>query len=360
MGGPARGWPSGVLMQNDMSASATSNIPASGRSTFPTQPTSVLAGPGQPVIDNGPDAPLPSEAAVAATAAAATSQAPAYQGRELVIQPTKGWIGIDWSELFRFRELLYFLVWRDVKVRYKQAVLGVGWAVLEPTLNMIVFTAIFGVAAGLRSNLPPDMPYAVFVFAGLVPWKLFATAMSQGGMSLVNQQNLLTKIYFPRLFVPTATVGSALVDMALQFVVFAGILAYYGFVPSWQIVFLPFLIALTAVMATGVAYLLSALTVTYRDFRFLIPVMVQVWMYLSFIPIPVPPSLRNSEKWQTLLAFNPMYGIVSAFRACITGNPSAVGFHPWHLALSVAIAAGVFVLGLFYFRKTERRFADIA
>lgn len=327
-------------MQDNMSASATTELPMTGAAAFASEPH---ARPAQ-----------------AASSPAPIAQIPDYTGAELVIEPRKGWIGVDWSELLRFRELLFFLVWRDVKVRYKQAVLGVGWAVLEPLLNMLVFTLIFGIAAGLRSHLPPDMPYAVFVFAGLVPWKLFATAMSQGGMSLVNQQNLLTKVYFPRLFVPTSIVGSALVDMALQFVVFAGILAYYQFIPSWQIVFIPFLIVLTTVFATGVAYLLSALTVTYRDFRFLIPVMVQVWMYLSFIPIPVPKVLRESEKWQTLLAINPMYGIVSAFRACVTGRAEAVGFNPWHLVASAVAAVAVFTLGLFYFRRTERRFADIA
>ncbi len=324
-------------MSNDMSASASTKIPVSEIPTF--------AAP---------------EAAKPATAAAASSAHDDAAAHELVIQPSKGWIGIDWAELIRYRELLAFLVWRDVKVRYKQAALGIAWAVLEPVMTMILFTAIFGVAAGLRRHLPADIPYAVFVFAGLVPWKLFSTAMSQGGMSLVNQQNLLTKIYFPRLFVPTATVGSALVDMALQFVVFAGILTFYGFVPSWQIVFLPLLIGLTVVLSLGMAYLLSALTVTYRDFRFLIPVMVQVWMYVSFIPIPVPQSIANNPKWQILLAANPMYGIVSAFRACITGKPEAVGFKPMYLVTSIILAAGVFTLGLFYFRRTERRFADIA
>src|SRR3982751_4467102 len=154
-------------MSNDMSASATTKIPVSEITTF-----------------HAPSAP------------ASEADAPA---RELIIQPSKGWIGVDWAELWRFRELLYFLVWRDVKVRYKQAVLGIGWAVLEPIMYMIVFTAIFGVAARLRGQLPPNVPYAVFVFAGLLPWKLFATALSTGGMSLVQQQNLLTKIYFPRL-----------------------------------------------------------------------------------------------------------------------------------------------------------------
>ena len=329
-------------MSNDMSVSATTKIPVSEITTF-----------APPV---GGDAPGPSSDPTPAHAPAR----PEPLGHELVIQPSKGWIGVDWGELFRYRELLAFLVWRDVKVRYKQAALGVAWAVLEPVMNMIIFTAIFGVAAGLRNNLPADLPYAVFIFAGLLPWKLFQTALTQGGMSLVQQQNLLSKIYFPRLFVPTASIGSALFDMAIQFGVFAAILAYYKFVPSWQIVFIPFLIALVVMMASGVAYLLSALTITYRDFRFLIPVIAQMWMYLSFIPLPVPQSIAASPKWQALLAANPMYGIVSAFRACVTGQPAAVGFKPLYLVTSIALSFAVFMLGLFYFRKTEKRFADIA
>jgi lipopolysaccharide transport system permease protein len=324
-------------MSNDMSASATTKIPVSEITTF-----------------SGTEAEAPK------VPAGQTPAAPEAFAHELIIQPSKGWIGVDWAELWRFRELLYFLVWRDVKVRYKQAVLGIGWAVLEPVMNMIVFTAIFGVAAGLRGSLPPDVPYAVFVFSGLIAWKLFATALSQGGMSLVAQQNLLTKIYFPRLFVPTATVGSALVDVGLQSIVLVGVFAWYRYVPSWTIVLLPLLFVVTIIMALGAAYLLSALTVTYRDFRFLIPVITQIWMYISFVPIPVPQYVLNSHKWQMLLACNPMYSIVTAFRACVTGHGPELGFRPMFLVISIVLSCALFALGLFYFRKTERRFADIA
>ncbi len=212
------------------------------------------------------------------------------------------------------------------------------WAVLDPVLNMIMFTCIFGVAAGLAKDLPSDLPYSVFVFAGLIAWKLFATALSQGGMSLVNSQNLLTKIYFPRLFVPTSTVGGALVDMALQFVVFAGLLAIKGYVPSWQIVFLPFLILVDRHHGLGAAYLLSALTITYRDFRFVIPLITQMWMYLSFVPIPVPKSVRDSEHWQMLLGCNPMYTIVALFRKCVTGYGYEVGLNAKYVPVSIAMA----------------------
>ena len=347
-------------MQNDMSASATSKIPASEITTFHAPPPSSPAE-ARPRAGAAPEAPAVESAAATAAATVATGgMMPEYKGAELVIQPSKGWIGIDWPELFRFRELLYFLVWRDVKVRYKQAILGVGWAILVPILHMIVFTQIFGRAAKLGAELPASLPYSVFVFTGLVPWTLFAAALSAGGMSLVNQQNLLTKIYFPRLFVPTATVGSALVDMVLQWCVFAGLCAFTGFVPSWQVVFVPLLLVPVFVMALGASYLLSALTVTYRDFRFLIPVMVQIWMYLSFIPIPVPKDIRESDRWQALLALNPMYNFVAAIRKCITGVSEQVGYNPLYLAISTVLAIALFVLGLFYFRKTERRFADIA
>lgn len=269
---------------------------------------------------------------------------------ELIIQPTRGWIGIDWGELLRYRELLYFLVWRDFKVRYKQTVLGVAWAVLQPVFNMVVFTIIFGKLANISSE---GMPYAVFVYAGLLPWTFFSGGVNLAGLSLVNQQNLLTKIYFPRLFVPTASIGAGMVDMAISFGVFAIILLFYQTVPSWQIVFLPPLILLTVLATLGFGYTLAALTVSYRDFRFVVPFMLQAMMYLS--PVIYPVSLVPG-KWQWLLALNPMTGIIDAYRSAILGKP-------WNfttLAVSTAATLLLFVFGLFYFRKTERKFADIA
>ena len=316
-------------MSNEMSVSASTKIPVSEITTFQA-PTVARDADLDPIA------------------------------HELVIAPSKGWIGVNWAELIHYRELLAFLVWRDVKVRYKQAVLGILWAVLEPVMNMILFTAIFARGARFDLHLPSDLPFAIFVFNGLIVWKLFQTSLSVGGMSLLNSQNLLTKIYFPRLFVPTATVGSALFDMALQFGVFAAVMLFYGYVPSWQIVFLPLLILLTVMMSLGVAFLLSALTVTYRDFRFVIPMMTQLWMWISFVPMPIPESIRDSAKWQPFLALNPMYSIVAAFRKCVTGHSEEVGFRPAYLAISIVIAITVFLVGIFYFRKTEKRFADIA
>jgi lipopolysaccharide transport system permease protein len=279
---------------------------------------------------------------------------------ELVIQARRGWIAVDWRELWRSRELLYFLVWRDIKVRYKQAVLGIAWAVLQPAVQMLVFTLIFGVAAGFRKSLP-NVPYSVFVLSGLLPWQLFATALSMGGMSLVNQQHLLTKIYFPRLFIPTAVVGGALVDLAVASLLFAAVLVACGIVPTWGILLLPALLAVTMAVALGMAYLLAALTVTYRDFRFIVPFLTQIWMWVSFVPLP--PEIIKDSRWKWVLAFNPMYSIIAAWRKVLLGSRAEdyrIGWDWRYFAVSLLITAGIFVLGLFYFRRTERRFADIA
>lgn len=275
---------------------------------------------------------------------------PPCEPEELLIRPRKGWIGLDWPEMLRYRELLYFLVWRDYKVRYKQTVLGVAWAVLQPVFSMLVFTVIFGKLAKISSE---GFPYAVFVYAGLLPWTFFAASVNISGLSLVNQQHLLTKIYFPRLFVPTAAVGAGLVDLAISFGVYAVVLTWYGILPSWQVVFLPFLVLLTVMATLSFGYLLSALTVSYRDFRYVIPFMLQAMMYLS--PVVYPVSLVP-ERFHWLLALNPMTGIIDGYRSAILAKP-------WNLttlAVSTAVTVALFIFSLFYFRKTERRFADIA
>ena len=279
---------------------------------------------------------------------------------ELVIEPRRGWIAVDWRELVRSRELLYFLIWRDIKVRYKQAVLGVAWAVLQPAVQMLVFTLIFGLAAGFKQRLQ-GISYPVFVLSGLLPWQLFATALSMGGMSLVNQQHLLTKIYFPRLFIPTAVVGGALVDFAVAAVMFIVLLLMGGLVPTWGVVFLPVLLVLTLALSLGMAYLLAALTVTYRDFRFIIPFLTQIWMWLSFIHFP--PELVKDSRWKWVLSLNPMYSIVAAYRKVLLGSrvkDYQIGWDWRYFAVSATITVAIFLMGLFYFRRTERRFADIA
>jgi lipopolysaccharide transport system permease protein len=274
---------------------------------------------------------------------------------ELIIEPRSGLIAVDFRELWRHRELLYFLMWRDVKVRYKQTVLGVAWAVLVPVLSMLVFTVIFGNFAGLKDTLPAGLQnaYPVYVYAGLLPWLLFSSAISLGGLSLVNQQQLLTKIYFPRLFVPTATVGGALVDMGISFGVFLALMAFYGIMPSLEIVFLLPLVLLTAMASLGIAFLLSALTVSYRDFKFVIPFLVQIWQFLS--PV-VYPSTIIPEQYRWLLALNPLTGIIDGFRSALLGTPM-----PWlTLGLSSLSTIALLAVGVIYFRNTERRFADVA
>jgi lipopolysaccharide transport system permease protein len=282
---------------------------------------------------------------------------------ETVIQATRGFIGINWGEMVAARELLYFFIWRDLKVRYKQAILGVGWAVIQPVMSMIIFTAIFGAAAGFAKNIGPkwEHKYAVFVYAGLLPWQLMGSALSLGGLSLLSQQHLVKKVYFPRLFVPTAAVGGALVDMGISWCIVACLMVYYQVMPAWAAIFLPLLLILSLTLALGAAFLLSALTIAYRDFRFLIPFMSQIWMWVSFVAFPVPLSIQNSHKWQALLFFNPMFGIISSYRKILLNmSDDVTGWRPTYLISSIVISALVFSAGVFYFRRTERRFADIA
>jgi lipopolysaccharide transport system permease protein len=266
------------------------------------------------------------------------------------IRATRGWVGIDWAEMFRSRELLYFLVWRDYKVRYKQAVLGVAWAVLQPVFNMLIFTVVFGHLAKMSSE---GYPYAVYNFAALLPWTFFATGVNLAGMSLVNQQALLTKVYFPRIFVPVAAIGVGLLDMAISFGVYAAILVYYRQAISWQVVYLPLLVLATVLATLGPSLALAALTVSYRDFRYVVPFLLQALMYLS--PVVYPLSIWP-RRFQWLPALNPMTGIIDGYRSAILGKA-------WNiptLLISGASTVALAIIGTLYFRKTERRFADIA
>jgi lipopolysaccharide transport system permease protein len=284
---------------------------------------------------------------------AANKAAPAIapEEAELIIKPRRGWIGVDWRELLRYRELLLFLIWRDVKVKYKQAILGFAWAVLVPVLQVIVFTMI-GKFAGFTSRIEAGIPYSLWVFAGLVPWMFLQAGITNGGLSLLNQQNLLSKIYLPRLFIPTSTCGSALIDMALSSIVFSVLMAINRFAPTHQIVYLPLLLMLAIVCSLGMSYLLSALTINYRDVRFLIPFLAQIIMWISAVMIP-DRIFGEYRKW---LAINPIYGIIAAFRSVLLGTE----WHRGALAVSILQSVGLLILGLFYFRKAERRFADIA
>lgn len=273
---------------------------------------------------------------------------------ELVIRARKGWIAVDWRELLSHRELLLFLIWRDVKVKYKQAILGMAWAVLVPVFSVMIFTFI-GKFAGFTRHIPDyEGPYPLFVFAGLIPWFFFQNAISGGGMSLVNQQNLLSKIYLPRLFMPASTIGSSLIDMSISFsVLFIMALVYrYAHPNPLSLLMLAPLLMISLILALGIAFSLSAMTVSYRDLRFLIPFLSQILMWLSAAMYPA----AIFGHWQKWLAINPIFGLIGGFRSAILGQPFKVD----QLVMATIISVALFIFGLFYFRRAERRFADIA
>ena len=266
------------------------------------------------------------------------------------ITPAPRWRAIALGELWRYRELAYFLAWRDVKVRYKQTVLGVAWAVLQPVMTMIVFTVFFGRLGGMAEAT--EVPYPIFVYAALLPWQFFATAVAQSGASLVGASNLISKVYFPRLIVPLASTGAALVDLAVSFGVMALLMVWYGYVPTLATLALPLLVLAVLIAALGVGTLLAGLTVAYRDFRYVVPFLVQMWMLAS--PVAYPLS-EVPDRWRAVYALNPMAGIIGAFRASLLGEPM-----PWsELAISLTVALVALVGGAYYFRSVERRFADI-
>jgi lipopolysaccharide transport system permease protein len=271
--------------------------------------------------------------------------------QEIILRPRKGWVAIDWRELYQQRELLYFLVMRDVKVRYKQTVLGVGWAVLQPIFMMSIFTLFFSMMAGIRPDA--GIPYPVFAYAALLPWTFFSNTVTLAGLSLVNHQALLTKVYLPRIFVPAAHVGGGLLDLAISFCVFIALMLMFGRMPGSGVVMLPVLIVLTIAAALGAGLTLAALTVSYRDFRYLQQFLLQSWLFLS--PVIYPLSLVP-ERFRELWALNPLTGIIEGYRSAFFGTPwdwSALG-------ISAAVTSAMLLFGLYYFRKTERRFADIA
>jgi lipopolysaccharide transport system permease protein len=270
---------------------------------------------------------------------------------ETVIRPRSGWVAVDWSEMLRARELLYYFVWRDVKIRYKQTVLGVAWAVLQPLFTMAVFTLVFGRMANMAS-MTGGTPYPVFVFTGLIFWTYFSASVTNAGMSLVTQQHLLTKVYFPRLFIPISCIGTHLVDLAVSLVIFAILLGFYGVTPSWQTPALIPLIGLMTMAAIGLGCVCAALTVLYRDVRYIVGFAMQIMMYVS--PVIFPPELLPA-RYHPILAMNPMFGLIDGCRSAVLGTP----WHPLTLAISTASSMALFALGLFYFRKTERRFADL-
>ncbi len=275
----------------------------------------------------------------------------------LVLRPSRGWSALNLGDLWRYRELIYFLIWRDVKVRYKQTALGASWAILQPFITMVVFTLLFGRLAKMPSD---GIPYPLFVYTGLLPWGLFTKAIGDAGRSMVTNRSMITKVYFPRLSIPLASVLAGLVDFALAFLVLIGMMVVYNYVPAleYQVVItpailtLPLFLLLALVTSLGVGLWLSALNVQYRDVNYILPFLTQFWLFIT--PIAYPASMIP-EKWQMLYSLNPMTGVVEGFRWALLGVKEAPS--PM-IAVSSTIAIVLLVSGLFYFRRMERTFAD--
>src|SRR5215471_1791222 len=268
----------------------------------------------------------------------------------LRIAPSRGWVSLKLGELWEYRELLYFLVWRDIKVRYKQTALGATWAIIQPLFTMLIFSLFFGHLAKMPSD---NIPYPIFAFAALVPWTFFANGLSQSSNSLVGSSNLITKVYFPRLVIPISAVVSGVVDLALAFLVLLGMMAYYRVPPTINALLLPAFLVLAFVTALGVGLWLSALNVEYRDIRYVLPFIVQFWMFAT--PIAYPSTLLH-EPWRTIYSLNPMVGVIEGFRWALLGTNT----NPGMMILASSIASLLILIGgAFYFRRMEKTFADV-
>ncbi len=266
------------------------------------------------------------------------------------IEPTKGWVSLNLRELWEYRELLFFFVWRDLKVRYKQTIMGVSWAVIQPLFTMVIFSLFFGRLAKVPSD---DLPYPIFSYAALVPWTFFANSLTNASNSLVVSANMIKKIYFPRMTLPIATVLSGIVDFALAFVVLLGMMFFYSRTPTLNIIWLPFFLLLALITSLGVGLWLSAMNVQFRDVRYTVPFLTQAWLFAT--PIAYPSSLL-SEPWKTLYGINPMVGVVEGFRWALLGTETAPG--PI-IIVSSLVALALLVSGAFYFRRMEKSFADV-
>ena len=267
----------------------------------------------------------------------------------ITIRPKGTWMAVNLRELWAYRELLFLLTWRDVKVRYKQTLLGIAWAVLQPLATMLIFTLFFGKLAGIPSD---GVPYPLFAFAGLLPWTFFSNAVTNSGNSLVGSSALITKVYFPRMIIPGAAVGAGLVDFAVAFGILAGLMVYYDMVVAWSMLMLPLLVALTTCLALGVGMWMSALNVKYRDIRYALPFCIQPWMFLS--PIIYPPTIVP-EKWRWVLSLNPLTGIIEGYRASLFGRE----FNWSSLSLSACLTLALLLYAAHDFRRMEKSFADV-
>jgi lipopolysaccharide transport system permease protein len=271
-----------------------------------------------------------------------------------VIEPRPGWQIVNLRELWRYRELLFFLTWRDVKVRYKQTILGAAWAVLQPLATMVVFSVIIGRMPGVAERIEH---YPLFVFAGLLPWTFLANAISSASQSVIGNQNLVTKIYFPRLIIPMGAVGAGLVDFAVAFGMLLLMMLYYSILPGWPLLLVPAILLLLVIAALGAGTLLAALTVAYRDFRYVVPFSVQLWMFATPC-IFLDAATIVGPRGQLLLPLNPAYGLIYSFRQAMLGDP--FDWYAWYaLAVSGAVSVGLLLVGCLYFRRVERHFADI-
>jgi lipopolysaccharide transport system permease protein len=254
-----------------------------------------------------------------------------------------------WKDLWRFRELFYILSWRDIKVRYKQTVLGAAWSIIRPLLTTIVFTVVFNKIAKLQN--PGNAPYALMVFAGMLPWQFFSNALSESSNSLIGNANLITKVYFPRMIIPASSVITSMVDFAISFLILVAMCCWYQYLPSWHIIFLPLFILIAFFCAFGVGLYLTAVNVKYRDFRYIIPFIIQFGLYIT--PVGFSSSVVG-ERWKFLYSLNPMVGVIDGFRWCILGDSMSIS----SLLISLTTTLLFLILGLFYFRKMEKTFAD--
>jgi lipopolysaccharide transport system permease protein len=254
-----------------------------------------------------------------------------------------------WKDLWRFRELFYILSWRDIKVRYKQTVLGAAWSIIRPLLTTIVFTVVFNKIAKLQN--PGNAPYALMVFAGMLPWQFFSNALSESSNSLIGNANLITKVYFPRMIIPASSVITSMVDFAISFLILVAMCCWYQYLPSWHIIFLPLFILIAFFCAFGVGLYLTAVNVKYRDFRYIIPFIIQFGLYIT--PVGFSSSVVG-ERWKFLYSLNPMVGVIDGFRWCILGDSISLS----SLLISLTTTLLFLILGLFYFRKMEKTFAD--
>jgi len=270
---------------------------------------------------------------------------------EFLIEPSRGWTAVGWREIWRYRELLYFLSWRDVKVRYKQTVLGAAWAVIQPFMTMVVFSIFFGQLAGLDKKTG-STPYPIFIYAGLLPWTFFANSVTNSASSLIGSSNLISKIYFPRLIIPFAAVGTAAVDFLVSSCVLLAMMVYYKTAITPQLLLLPLFLVGSTITAVAVGTLLSALTVSYRDFRYVVPFLIQIWFFVT--PVIFPPDTVPLQ-WRWALSLNPMAGMIAGFRGAFLGTSIEWG----QVSLSFLTGAVLFFVGTIYFRNVERRFADV-